>query len=279
MEAARLGVVDGLPEAARAEVGVLEEVLRGLQGAAGKVQFLGEGDDLALGAFPEPGSVGRFDLLGEGGGHQGHGRGDVGVLKKVLALDQAEERGEPGARTHDVHVAIGAGTHPGGDAQGGRGSRPTHARVGGGEEGGAAAVAGAGLALDDGDVDPVALASCLDAQTHERGGKGGDDAGVVAGEVPGVLQRSEAGVTGHVHRSAEALEGDFGGAVAAVGPGLAEGRDREEDEVVAGGGESVPTPPPRGGIAGREVLNHDVGLGGEGADLCGIGRVGDVEDA
>ena len=95
----------------------------------------------------------------------------------------------------------------------------------------------------------------------------------------GVLERPEAGVAGHVHRSAEALEGDLGGAVAAVGPGLAEGGYGEEHEVVAVGGERLPAPSPGGGIPGREVFHDDVGLGGEGADALRAGGIGHVEDA
>ena len=218
MEAAGLGMVDGLPDAAFEEVGVFEQVLRGLEGAAGEVVLLGEGDDLALRAFGEPDAVGVLDLLGEGGRHEGHGGVDVGMLEQVFAVDEVEEGVEPGPRAHDVHVAIGAGAHPGGDAQSGGAAPAADAGVGGGEEGRAAAIAGAGLALGKGDVDPVAPAARLDAQNpHEHGGEGGDDAGVVAGEVAGVLERPEAGVAGHVHGTAEPLGGDLGAAVAAVG--------------------------------------------------------------
>ena len=186
---------------------------------------------------------------------------------------------EPRARTHDVHVAVGAGAHPGGHAQAGGGAATADSGIGGGEEGRAAAVAGGCLALGDGEVNPVTAASRLDAEPYEAGGEGGDDAGVVAGEVAGVLQGPKAGVAGHVHGSAEPLQGDLGGAVAAVGAGLTEGGDREEHEVVAGGGERLPAPPPGGGVAGREILHDDVGLGGKRADLLSVGGVGHVEDA
>ncbi len=135
MEAPRLGVVDGLPDAPFEEVRVLEQVLRGLEGATGQVVPLREGDDLALRALGEPASVGVFDLLGEGGRHQVEGGVDVGMLKQILAVDQVEEGVEPRARTHDVHVAVGAGAHPGGHAQTGGGTASAHSRVGGGEEG------------------------------------------------------------------------------------------------------------------------------------------------
>ena len=129
MEAARLGVVDGLPDATRAEVGVFEEVLRGLEGAAGQVLLLGEGDDLALRAPGEPGAVGALDLLGESGGHEGDGAGDVRVVQEVFAVDEAEDASEAGSEAGDVHVAVGAGPHPRPNADRGGGATTPNARV------------------------------------------------------------------------------------------------------------------------------------------------------
>ena len=45
------------------------------------------------------------------------------------------------------------------------------------------------------------------------------------------------------------------------------------------GAERLPAPSPRGGVARREVLDDDVGLGGEVADLGCVGGVGGVKDA
>ena len=258
-------VGDFVPPAAGLQLRVVEEVGGGHDGAGEQADRLGFGDDVELGAVGEEVGDGLVNLVAEAADRA---VGFVDRLEQVGALDPFEQAGQAEAGANDADEAIGAREDAEADpAAAGSGAAGGDAAVGGGGEVDGAAVAAAGLAAEDADVDPVAGAAVVfGAAQGEQDGERGGGAGVVVGVVAGDFERLAVGGAGGVEGSADGLEGEFGAAVVAVGAGLSEGGDGAEDEAGVEGVEDVPAPAGGGGFAGRAVFDDGVYLAGEAAN-------------
>ena len=264
-------VGDFVPPAARAQLRILEQV-RGRHHRAGQqTGGLRLRDGVELGAVGEEVGDRLIHLVAEAAD------GAVGLvdrLEQVGAPDPLEQARQAPAGADDADEAVGAGEHAEADPARARpGASGGDAAVGRGGQMHGAAVAAAGLAAVDADVDPVARAApllrvfrapraprALCAAQREQDGERGGRAGVVVRVVPGDLERLAVGRARRVQRPADRLQGEFGAAVVAVGPGLPERGDRAEHEAGVDCVQRVPAPAGGGGLAGRAVLDHRVDL-------------------
>ena len=241
------GMVHGVPDAARLEMGILQQVRHRVDGPRQQPCGLRGIDGVAFAQRRQPVGVGAFDGVDEVRRLGAHGGADLRVVEEVLAADQPQQARQAVGGAHDVHVAVAAGPHAGAHAPHGGAAAHRHARVRRDGQVGGLAVAATGLALVHRHVDPVALSAGLGAAQRHQGGDRRHHAGVVVGVMAGQLERFAVLVAVGNQRAAHGLQGEFRAAVVAVRPALSERRDRGQHQGRIGCLQGWPVPAPRGG--------------------------------
>ena len=133
------------------------------------------------------------------------------------------------------------------------------------------------LRLDDRDVDPIAFAPERCRGERRRRRRRGVDAGVVLDDAPPQLDRVAVGEPSEIEGPAQGVVHDLRAPEVLVRPRLPEVRYRDHHQHRVDFGKDVVGEPQRRHHVGMEVLDEDVGLGGEALDDLGAPRVLEVE--
>ena len=219
LEGAGGGMLDGLPVAPGAEVGVLEQVGHGIDGAGDDPRTLGRPPDLDHAALHEPAGEDAFERFGILGALDLDGVAEARVVLELGHVHHVVDVGDARRRDVDVDVAVLAGPHRR------HGDLALAIDVPGvlmPHEHGRAAVGAPRLGLHDREVDVVAAPPELAAKHGGNGRSGGVRAGKELHDVAPQLHGTAAGRAGAVVGAAEGVVDDLGPQVVPVRPGLAE---------------------------------------------------------
>ena len=209
-----------------------------------------------------------------------HIGGVVLVVDEVLAAHGAAHPREPRGLRRDLHVAVGAGVHPAGQAA-------VHdvldaldherARVLVRHDVRAAAVHRGGEDLVDRDLDALTLPIAHRGAQRAHHHSGDDAAGEELRRVEPQLDRLALGVAGDLHHAPGGVEQHVVGLEVPIRAVLAEARDTHERGRRVRLGEHVRADAEPFERAGPEALDDDVGFGGEPQQQVTPGRGVEVQ--
>lgn len=165
-----------LPEAAGAEVGVVEHLIDGEERSAEEAHLAGRLPDLALGVLQEPHVEEGVELLDGVGVHLDGGVVPLLVFHPVGVAEELAGVGEARSPTLQVDPAVLAGEHAVEHAHGrARRAQRLAARVLVAHDRRVAPVDADEVAIGDGEIDVLAdvLVAAGHERAHHRGGRGG----------------------------------------------------------------------------------------------------------